>query len=193
MRTMLAALSLLVSTAWLAPDLARATPGDAYDEPVRIEILDASAVTCSPRGALCIKPGDSSTLVTSPPMASLGRASAQEVPRFVRASALQGASKGLRANDSSPWTLQVDARLRQPALAGNTLFLLYDAQDAKALSSREVTALWQAPLPAGDRMAARLSLSPDDGFHPAHNYRIRVVQLVGGKEVLLAEGTVGLD
>ena len=41
-------------------------------------------------------------------------------------------------------------------------------------------------------LAARLTLQPSEGFHAGHTYRLRVVQLVGGKEVLLAEGDVTL-
>lgn len=196
MKTMLAALSMMVWSAWLTPGTAQAAPGDAYDEPTRLEILssgDASRVTCEPRGALCIKPGAPSTVAAaSPAMASAGRhAAVADVPRFMRVTDPARASRS-RA-DSSPWTIQVDAHLRSAALPGNTLFLLYDANDHRAVSTREVTALWQAPVTGGDRLSARLALSPDDGFHATHNYRIRIVQIVGGKEVVLADGMVGLD
>jgi hypothetical protein len=194
MKTMLAALSMMVWSAWLTPGTAQAAPGDAYDEPTRLEILDASRVSCEPRGALCIKPGAPTTVAAaSPAMASAGRhAAAADMPRFIRVVDPARAARS-RGADSSPWTLQVDARLRSTALPGNTLFLLYDASNQHAVSTREVAALWQAPVTGGDRLSARLLLSPEDGFHPAHNYRIRIVQIVGGKEVLLADGMVGLD
>lgn len=198
MKTMLAALSMMVWSAWLTPGTAQAAPGDAYDEPTRLEILssggEAGRVSCESRGALCIKPGAPSTVAAaSPAIASTGRhAAVADVPRFMRVAdpASAGRSHG---TDSSPWTLQVDTHLRSAALPGNTLFLLYDASDQHAVSTREVAALWQASVTGGDRLSARLALSPEDGFHATHNYRIRIVQIVGGKEVVLADGMVGLD
>lgn len=193
MKTKLATLSMMVFSAWLTPAATYAGPGDAYDEPTRLSILDARSVSCSPRGSLCIRPGDELTRAgDSPAMASLGRQIAMnDVPRFTRVQPGRGGA--VRANDSAPWTLQVDARLRQAAISGNTLFLLWDVKDRKALEDKQVTALWQAPIVGTDRLSARMALSPDDGFRPGHTYHIRVAQLIGGKEVVLAEGMVGLD
>lgn len=191
MKTKLATLSMMVFSAWLTPAATYAGPGDAYDEPTRLSILDAHSVSCSPRGSLCIRPGDELTRAgDSPAMASLGRHIAMnDVPRFSRV----GRSGAVRANDSAPWTLQVDAKLRQTALSGNTIFILWDAKDKKAIEDKQVTALWQAPITSSDQLSAKMVLSPDDGFRPGHNYHIRVAQLIGGKEVVLAEGMVGLD
>jgi hypothetical protein len=95
-------------------------------------------------------------------------------------------------DDSVPWTLEVNATLRQHALAGNVLFLIYDEEDQAALSAKQVTALWQAPISAGNLVSARLSLSADDGFHGGHTYLVRVAQIVNGKEIPLASGEVRL-
>ena len=35
------------------------------------------------------------------------------------------------------------------------------------------------------KVAARVSLSPEDGFRAGHTYRIRIVQLINGKEIVL--------
>ena len=95
-------------------------------------------------------------------------------------------------DDQVPWTLDVGARLRKPALAGNAVFLVYDSEDPKALGHREVVRAWQAEVPAGTRLAARFTLSPNDGFRPGHGYRIRIVQIVRGKEVLLSDAPLQL-
>lgn len=92
----------------------------------------------------------------------------------------------------APWTVDVLANLRQPALTGNALFLVYDAQDPGALSTHEVMTLLQASVTAGSRIAARLALSPEDGFRTGR-YLIQVAQIVGGKEVVLAEGELRLQ
>ena len=42
------------------------------------------------------------------------------------------------------------------------------------------------------KLAARVSLSPDDGFRAGHTYRIRIVQLINGREIVLAESDVSL-
>ena len=45
---------------------------------------------------------------------------------------------------------------------------------------------------AGARLAARVVLSPEDGFRAGHTYRIRVVQLINSKEIVLGESDVSL-
>jgi hypothetical protein len=111
------------------------------------------------------------------------------MPRFSRVSSAAG-HRGSQA-DSTPWTIEINAALRQSALAGNAIFIITDAEDASA-AENEVTALWQAPIRAGMSVAARLMLSPDDGFHAQHTYHISVVQVIRGKQRVLAGGDVRL-
>ncbi len=68
----------------------------------------------------------------------------------------------------------------------------YDADDPEALSARKFTALYQTAVKSSRSLSARLSLTGEEGFRAGRTYRVRVVQLVGGKEVLLAEGDVTL-
>jgi hypothetical protein len=75
---------------------------------------------------------------------------------------------------------------------GNTLFLFFDLEDAEALQNRQFTALFQAPLKGGSKVSARVNLSPEEGFRAGHSYRIRIVQLLGNREIVLAEGDVSL-
>jgi hypothetical protein len=37
-----------------------------------------------------------------------------------------------------------------------------------------------------------VNLSPEEGFRAGHTYRIRIVQLIGGREIVLGEGDVSL-
>lgn len=198
MKTILAALCMMACSAWFVPATALAspggTPGGAYDDQ-RIEVLDSATVPCPQRGAMCLRAGDSSTQsVASSAAATLaGHPGGNDAPRFTRSVTRVGRNNVAFTDDSVPWTIELDTTLRRQAMAGNAMFALYDTEDPKALAAREVTALWQAPIRAGNQIAARLVLSPDDGFRPNHTYRIRIMQLVGGKEILLAEGDVRLQ
>jgi hypothetical protein len=64
-----------------------------------------------------------------------------------------------RADKASggPWTLELCAAFKRAALAGNALFILYDADDPKAVAEHEVSALYQAPIHAGKALADGVS------------------------------------
>jgi hypothetical protein len=188
---------------------AGANPGDLSDlvrnDAPPLTILDpASATQCPQKPGLCINAGARSTIaVASAPMAAAaGTADKQSkaaivVPRFSRAASV-AASDGTQnaaattPPDDAPWTLELTGTLKRPAWAGNALFLFFDLEDPDAIDNRQFTALYQAPLKAGPKVAARVSLSPEDGFRPGHTYRVRVVQLIGGKEIVLGEADVSL-
>jgi hypothetical protein len=191
---------------------AAAKPGDLPDvvhvEEAPLTILDpANATPCSQKPGLCINAGSRSTIAVAASQvvaAAAGTADKQSksaiiIPRFSRAasvaasdgSATQTAS-ATTPSESSPWTLEISGTLKRPAWAGNALFLFFDLEDAESLENRQFTALYQAPVKGGAKVAARVSLSPEDGFRPGHTYRVRVVQLINGKEIVLAESDVSL-
>jgi hypothetical protein len=172
--------------------LADAAPGDTNGES-RVEILNTGG-QCTIRGGMCVTPGAPSTVFApSSPAAALGsHAAAGHPPRLARTLLTAARSHLGDVNDDVPWTLDLRANLRHAALAGNAVFLIYDADNARALANREVIGAWQAVVPAGDTLAARLTLSPNDGFHAGKTYRVRVVQLVHGKEIVLTDGPVRL-
>lgn len=173
-------------------NLATAAPGDSNGDS-GVEILSTSG-DCAVRGGLCVTPGAPSTVFApSSPAAALGpHAAASNPPHLART--LLTAARGQPGDngDDVPWTIDMRANLRHAALAGNAVFLIYDADNSKALVNREVIGAWQATVPAGDSLAARLTLSPNDGFNAGKTYRIRVVQIVHGKEVVLTDGPVRL-
>ena len=161
--------------------VARAEPGDLGDR--HIVILDGAAASCASTGALCFKAGAPGTLkVGSAPSATVGG----EMP------VLPGFKRDGKVAGGGEWTLDLSAKLLRPAISGNTLFLIYDSEDPNAVANHEVTVLYQATMRGGKTLSARLAVSPDDGVYPGHTYRIRVVQLVNKREVLLAEGDVAL-
>jgi hypothetical protein len=200
----------MVVAALTAPAVAK--PGDLPDilraESAPLTILDPAAATpCAQKPGLCIVAGSRSTIsVASSAIvaAAAGTADKQSksaivIPRFSRAAsvaATDGAATQTASSTSpsegTPWTLEITGTLKRPAWAGNALFLFFDLEDAASLENRQFTALYQAPVKAGARVAARVSLSPEDGFRPGHTYRVRIVQLINSKEIVLAESDVSL-
>lgn len=172
---------------------ASAAPGDSNDDS-RVEILSTAQGECAVRGGVCMTPGAPSTVFApSSPAAGLGtHAAAGGTPHLKRILLTAARSHLGYSNDDVPWTIDMRANLRQKALSGNAVFLVYDADNGKALANREVVGAWQATVPAGETLSARLTLSPNDGFHAGKTYRIRVVQLVHGKEIVLTDGPVRL-
>ncbi len=185
MKTLWMSIWAAVLTLGVSIEVARAAPGDAVDPP-GLDILEPPDQECLARSRMCMSAGSETTQEVSSMTFSM--------PQFARVSQ-PGSSKYTGSNqldDDTPWTIVLNASLRHHAVAGNAVFLVYDAENPKALAAREVTAVWQAPILAGDRVGARLTLSPDEGFRVNHTYRIRIVQLLHGKEVILAEGQVRL-
>ena len=200
---------MVVAAGLSAP--AVASPGDLPDvlraEETPLTILDpATATPCPQKPGLCVVAGSRSTITvaSSPVAAAAGPADKQSksaivVPRFSRAASVAAtdgaatqAASSTTPSGGSPWTLEITGTLKRPAWAGNALFLFFDLEDAASLDSRQFTALYQAPVKAGAKVAARVSLSPEDGFRPGHTYRVRIVQLINGKEIVLAESDVSL-
>lgn len=185
---------------------AKAAPGDLLDvvhggDDPPLTILDpAHAQPCPLKSAICIASGARSTVsVASAPLATAGSSTsslgkgAPVVPRFARAAAVAASSDGASApSEDAPWTLELTGALKRPAWAGNALFLFFDLDDPESLENRQFTALFQAPLKAGAKLSARVDLAPEAGFRPGHTYRIRIVQLINGKEIILAESDVSL-
>jgi hypothetical protein len=163
--------------------VAGAKPGEMRDEEV-FELLDAASTgrSCLAKGGVCATAGAAQTAaVEGTAVASVGkRGAAAPAPAFARAAPGQA------------WTLELDARLSRPAVQGNTLFLFYDMSDPESIAAHEVTMLQQRSVPPGKAVAARVRLTPEDGFVAGHSYRVQVVQLIGGKELVLAQGDFAL-
>lgn len=188
MKPMLSAFFLMASS-WLALGPAWAGPGDSYDDEMRIRVLDSEEVSCGRGAGLCLRAGDAMTKPSASGVAAGSWHPADEPVSFMRMPTRRGAEP----DSSTPWVIDVGANLHRSALAGNTLFILYDTQDPQAVAKHQVTALWQAPVSGGNQIAARLTLLPDDGFHADHTYRLRLVQLIGSKEVVLSDGMIRLQ
>jgi hypothetical protein len=98
-----------------------------------------------------------------------------------------------RTERSEDWQLSLSGHLRRASWAGNALFVFFDVHDPNAIEEHRYTALYQMSIPRATQLAAGLTLSSDDGFQPGHTYRLRIAQLIDGKEVVLAETDLALE
>ena len=168
----LALLGLLLAT---SPTEA-GKPGDAkVEEPdkesnaQRLEIFDNNKgeTQCKVKGKVCLRAASGTESEGS-----------EAVPVFKRP----------KGGENSDWIADFFANFKKPSLAGNAQFIFSDVQDSKAAKAREVTALYQATIKGGGSVSARVRFSKEEGFRVGRLYHAQVVQLLGGKEVILAEG-----
>lgn len=158
----------------------------SYD---KLVITHSSEHKCLDRGAVCFFPGNAATQ-----QSNLGEASesavipyAPFVPEFTRLNKREPA-KG----ETNDWVLDVRATLDKKSYSGNAIFLVYDDDQPGVYAEREVTALFQSTISSGMTISARLVFGLEDGFVPRHRYLVRIVQLINGRELVLAEGRVKL-
>jgi hypothetical protein len=155
--------------------------GDMEGNQPALWVQDAGkAAPCTAKGGLCFKAAAATTVMID----------TKGAPKFSRGAALAAAHAKAPAN--AAWSIDVAAQLKKAAVSGNTLFVFFDMADPTAVRRQENTALFQAPVKAGKQLSVRLNLSNEDGFRAGHTYRIRIAQLLGGREVVLAEGDFSL-
>lgn len=174
--------------------IARSAAAESFvSEPLELRDAAAMPACAAAAGALCVRPAAAGTVaIASLPTASLTATAGAHVPTFARRADGVTTDGAVARADDAPWSLDVVFHLCRNALAGNAVFLVYDAEDPTSIAAREPIALWQAQVAAGRTVAARLTLGDDDGFRAGHTYRVRLVQLISGRELLLAEGDVSL-
>ncbi len=185
----------LSASAWAGPGelFDRAHPDDP--EPVSVSDV-AKAQPCTVKAGLCLHAGLRTVAVESAALVSAtGGKAAPVVPRFARAAAVaQGGGAAPAAPDqNAPWMLSLSANLKRPAWNGNAQFIFFDLDDPESIDTRTYTAMYQAVIKAGPKLAVDLALVPAEGFRAGHTYRLRIAQLVGGKEIVLAEGDMALQ
>lgn len=92
-----------------------------------------------------------------------------------------------RRTGKGDWVVDLYGNLKKPAVGGAGQFIFSDKEESRVSKKRDITAQHQATLKAGSGVSARVRLSGDDGFRVGRTYKVLVVQILGGKEVILAE------
>jgi hypothetical protein len=103
---------------------------------------------------------------------------------------IQSTEDGER-HESRRWRIVLDALLKRQSRTGNLIFVLSDAAATGRLLDSCIN-LYQTDVRATRAVSADLELTGDDGFEPGHTYRLRILQLIRGKEVVLAESAIAL-
>jgi hypothetical protein len=85
------------------------------------------------------------------------------------------------------------ARFRALSERGPIVVGVFDSDNPESIARREPMAMWNVTMSPGRDMGMSFLLSPEEGFEASHTYLVRVVQLQGARDRVLAEGTVHLE
>jgi hypothetical protein len=143
---------------------------------------------CPQLGSVCVAPGGSATIV--------GVELSEDRPDLtVLARGTQVAAKGGLgvAGTDQPWQVEMVARFRWRSDRGPIIVAVFDRDDPESIAHKEAKVLWNVSMEPGRDLGMRFLLSPEDGFEPSHTYLLRVVQVQGVRDRVLAEGTVHLE
>src|SRR5215471_4003895 len=143
--------------------------------------VDAARVKeCTKAGQICFYAGDGQTAFVAP-------------NTLTRAARVASAGGGAKADKKQPWNLELVASLKQKSLTGTVMVVVYDRADPQAVANREVTALWDFKAVASKVLGVHALLEQEDGFLAGHTYLFRITQILGKREVVLAEGDIKLE
>jgi hypothetical protein len=143
---------------------------------------------CSERGSVCLSPGGSATIV--------GVEISDDRPAVtVLARGAQVAAKGGlgTAAADQPWQVEMVARFKARSGSGPIIVAVFDRDDPQSIAHKEAKVLWTVSQSPGRELGMRFLLSPEDGFEVSHTYLVRVVQVQGVRDQVLAEGDVHLE
>ena len=143
---------------------------------------------CPQLGSVCVSPGGSATIV--------GVEVSEERPDVtVLARGTQVAAKGGlgTAVADQPWQVEMVARFRARSDRGPIIVAVFDRDDRESIERKEAKALWNVSMNPGRDLGMHFLLTPEEGFEPSHTYLLRVVQVQGVRDRVLAEGTVHLE
>lgn len=102
--------------------------------------------------------------------------------------------RDMRPGDApATWEAELIARLRSRTTAEPIIVAILDYADPEGMARKEATAVWQVTSSPIKDLGMRFVFSSEDGFLSNHTYLLRVVQGVGAKEQILAEGNFLLE
>jgi hypothetical protein len=158
------------------------------DTPQVFLVSHDQKLDCAHLGEVCVYPGGSATIV--------GVEISEDRPDVtVLARGTQVAAKGGlgTAGADQPWQVEMVARFRARSEEGPIIVAVFDRDDPESMARKEVKVLWTVSMSPGRDLGIRFLLSPEDGFQTSHTYVVRVVQVHGTRDRVLAEGDVHLE
>ena len=169
--------------AWEVPSF------DVRDETPQVFLVShAQKRDCPHLGSVCVSPGGSATVV--------GVEVSEDRPDVtVLARGTQVAAKGGlgTAGTDQPWQVEMVARFRARSDHGPIIVAVFDRDDPESIARKEAMAMWNVSMDPGHDLGMRFLLTSEEGFEPSHTYLLRVVQVEGARDRILAEGTVHLE
>ena len=143
---------------------------------------------CPRAGVACLSPGAAGT--SEGAELRVGRPPITVLARGAQVAAV-GAARVVDVNQ--PWDVQMVATFARPSKDAPILVAVLDGEDPVALMHHYALAIWDVDMRPGKTLGLRFSLSPEQGFQPSHDYRVRVVQGEGQTQRILAEGDFHLE
>ena len=158
------------------------------DVPQVFAISATQRKECPRTGMVCLSPGSSGT--SEGAELRVGRTPITVLVRGAQVAAV-GATQVV--DPKHPWDVQMVARFASPSKDAPIVVAVLDGEDAVALANHYALAIWDVDMKPGNTLGLRFSLSPEQGFQPSHDYRLRVVQGEGKAQRILAEGDFHLE
>jgi hypothetical protein len=162
---------------------------EVMDETPRVFLVSrAQKRECPQLGSVCVSSGGSSTV--GGVEVSQNR---PDVTVLARGIQLAGKASAGVAGADQPWQVEMVARFTGRSDRGPIIVAVFDREDQEGIEHREAKALWNVNMNPGRDLGMRFLLTPEEGFEPSHTYLVRVVQVQGVRDRVLAEGTVHLE
>jgi hypothetical protein len=143
---------------------------------------------CPEFGSVCVSPGGSATILGVE--VSEDRPAVTVLARGTQVAATGGLGT---AEAEQAWQVEMVARFRARSDPGPIIVAVFDRDDPESIARKEAKVLWNVSMNPGRDLGMRFLLSPEDGFEPSHTYLLRVVQVQGPRDRVLAEGTFHLE
>jgi hypothetical protein len=189
MLTQLVLFALLRAQSGLPEQVGEIPAIDVEDNVPQVFAVSATQRKGCPRaGAVCLSPGGAGT--SEGAELRLGRPPITVLARGAQVAAVGAAHV---VDVSQPWDVQMVATFARPSQDAPIVVAVLDGEDPMALEHHYALAIWDVDTRPGKTLGLRFSLSPDQGFQPSHDYRLRIVQGEGKAQRILAEGDFHLE
>lgn len=177
--------------------LQTAAPGFAWDvsyfhhDATAPQVFGPSAKqerACAREASVCFSPGDSNISEATEIMPG-----ARPLAVLVRDTKTKPVETAYGPVSDQPWQVQMVANLKSRPTKARIEVDVQDADTPPSMENMFARVAWDVDMKPANHLGMRVALSPDEGFMPAHSYRVRVLQHQGKTTKLLAQGQFQLD